>query len=90
MRKADACSARDALFRRVVIAAMDPSPADCWPTSWPTANANLAALATPTASGPESIPEQYLILVKCRDEKQQVALPERFRREGLECRALLA
>ena len=40
--------------------------------------------------GPESIPEQYLILVTCRDEKQQVELLERFGREGLECRALLA
>jgi len=28
--------------------------------------------------------------VKCRDEKQQVELLERFGREGLECRALLA
>ena len=42
------------------------------------------------AAGPESIPEQYLVLVTCRDEKQQVELLERFGREGLECRALLA
>ena len=55
-----------------------------------TANANLAALTTPPAPGPESIPEQYLILVKCRDEKQQVELLERFGREGVVCRALLA
>jgi hypothetical protein len=53
-----------------------------------TANATLAALTAPAAPGPESIPEQWLILVKCRDEKQQVELLERFGREGLECRAL--
>jgi hypothetical protein len=34
--------------------------------------------------------EQYLILVKCRDEKQQVELLERFQREELECKALLS
>jgi hypothetical protein len=35
------------------------------------------------------VPEQYLILATCRDEKQQVELPGRFRDEGLEGRALL-
>ena len=44
----------------------------------------------PAAPGLESIPEQYLILVKCRDEGRQVELLERFGRAGLECRALLA
>ena len=48
-----------------------------------SANANLAA----SAAGAESIPEQYLILVKCRDEKQQVELLERFGWEGPECKA---
>jgi hypothetical protein len=36
------------------------------------------------------IPEQYLVLVTCRDEKQQVELLARFQAEGLECRALLS
>jgi hypothetical protein len=36
------------------------------------------------------IPEQWLVLVTCRDEKEQVEMLERFRREGLECRALLS
>jgi hypothetical protein len=35
------------------------------------------------------VPEQWLVLVTCRDEKQQVELLERFRREGVECRALV-
>lgn len=33
---------------------------------------------------------QYLILVQCRDEPQQVELLERFAAEGLECTALVS
>jgi hypothetical protein len=55
-----------------------------------TANANLAALTTPPPPGLQSIPEQYLILLTCRDEKQQGELLERFRGDGLECKALLS
>jgi hypothetical protein len=33
--------------------------------------------------------EQFLVLVTCRDEQQQVELLERFGGEGLECRALV-
>ena len=36
-----------------------------------------------------SLPEQYLVLVQCQDEKQQTELLQRFAAEGLECRALL-
>ena len=36
-----------------------------------------------------AIPEQFLILVTCRDEKQQVELLGRFSAEGLECRAMM-
>ena len=35
-------------------------------------------------------PAQYLILVTCRDEKQQVELLGRLGSEGLECKALLS
>jgi hypothetical protein len=35
-------------------------------------------------------PEQYLILVKCRDEKDQVEWLGRLASQGLECRALLS
>jgi hypothetical protein len=38
----------------------------------------------------ESIPEQFLVLVECAGEGEQVELLERFRREGLKCRALLS
>jgi hypothetical protein len=36
------------------------------------------------------LPEQFLILVTCRDEGQQVELLARWRGEGLECKALLS
>ena len=53
-----------------------------------TANADLAAPPAPVPWQPQDIPEQYLILVTCRDEKQQRELLERFQREGLECKSL--
>jgi hypothetical protein len=38
----------------------------------------------------DEVPEQFLILVTCRDERHQVELLERFHTEGLDCRALLS
>jgi hypothetical protein len=38
----------------------------------------------------QAVPEQYLVLVECDDETEQVALLERFQRDGLRCRALLS
>jgi len=40
--------------------------------------------------GFDSIPEQFLLLSTCRDEKHQVELLERFQTEGLPCKALLS
>ena len=37
-----------------------------------------------------ALAEQFLVLVECRDEKQQAELFGRFTAEGLKCRALLA
>ncbi len=55
------------------------------------ANPQLAALlAEAPRPGIVDVPEQWLVLVTCRDEKQQVELLERFRREGVECRALVS
>jgi hypothetical protein len=55
-----------------------------------TAHPELAALTAERPPVEQDIPEQWLVLVTCRDEKQQVELLERFRREGLECKALLS
>ena len=40
--------------------------------------------------GPLPGPALFLILVTCRDGKQQVELLSRFASEGLECKALLS
>ena len=61
---------------------------DPWNSGVSFSERTAAARSRPL--GPESIPEQQLILATCRDEKQQVELLERFGREGLECRAPLS
>ncbi len=38
----------------------------------------------------EALPEQYLVLVTCRDEGQLYELLRRFQGEGLQCKALLS
>ena len=55
-----------------------------------TLTPDLAALTAPLPWRPQEIPEQYLVLVTCRDEKQQTELLERFRRDGLDCKPLLS
>jgi hypothetical protein len=55
-----------------------------------TAEGHLAALSASTPLRAVDCPAQYLILVMCRDEKQQVELLGRFGGEGLECKALLS
>jgi hypothetical protein len=35
-------------------------------------------------------PEQFLVLLTCRDEKHQVELLQRFKGEGLECKGLFS
>ena len=49
-----------------------------------------AAVERPVKALPAGISEQYLILVTCRDERQQVELLGRFQGEGLPCKALLS
>jgi hypothetical protein len=38
----------------------------------------------------KSCPEQFMVLINCRDEEHQVELLGRFQEEGLDCRALLS
>jgi hypothetical protein len=38
----------------------------------------------------QALVDQYLILITCRDEKQQVEMLGRFHQEGLCCKALLS
>ncbi|HKB42620.1 MAG TPA: hypothetical protein VKD72_39695 [Gemmataceae bacterium] len=38
----------------------------------------------------EGLPEQFLVLIQCASEAEQTALLERFRAEGLTCKALVS
>jgi hypothetical protein len=48
----------------------------------------LEKLVDPPGHGIDLVAEQYLILVTCRDENEQIELLARFKAEGLECQAL--
>ena len=65
--------------------AVDPELEAAWRAA---AEATLAA--RPEAPAVAMGPEQFLVLVTCRDERQQVELLGRFRSEGLDCKALLS
>jgi hypothetical protein len=61
---------------------------------WDTLAENAAAVEEELArigeEAPPDPPEQFLILVECGSEDEQVGLLERFQKEGLTCRALLS
>jgi hypothetical protein len=44
----------------------------------------------PNDTDPVVFPERFEVLVKCANEKQQIALVERLLEEGFECRALIS
>ncbi len=44
----------------------------------------------PAPPGIVDVPEQWLVLVTCRDENHHVELLEGFRRKGVECKALVS
>jgi hypothetical protein len=68
---------------------MTTTPSPDLEAAWHAAAA--AALANESPPGRvESVKEQFLILVTCRDEKHQVDLLGRFSAEGLVCQALLS
>jgi hypothetical protein len=67
-----------------------PTPCPELEAAWRTATeANCAPLADDAVRGLLPGPEQWMILVTCRDEREQVELLGRFHGEGLECKALL-
>ena len=75
---------------------MTAAPCDALANLWQSIDAASAATDASLAQarserpGQDGVPEQFLILVECADEAAQVALLERFQREGLKCRALLS
>jgi hypothetical protein len=53
------------------------------------AEASLAALSSTSPEAP-AVPEQFLILVTCRDEQHQTEMLARLSKEGVESKALVA
>jgi hypothetical protein len=49
-----------------------------------------AAIAGNPTEAIDAVPEQYLLLLTCRDEQHQVELLHRFQTEGLPCKPLLS
>jgi hypothetical protein len=76
---------------------MTPTDCDALSNLWASiALANNAADNTLDEAQAEQqkrqreVPEQFLILVECTDEQEQVALLDRFQGEGLKCKPLLS
>ncbi len=70
---------------------LTPSPSEELQAAWrAAAAASLGATVAPGSSPPEALPAQFLIVLTCRDEGQQIELLQRFAAEGLDCKALLA
>jgi Asp-tRNA(Asn)/Glu-tRNA(Gln) amidotransferase A subunit family amidase len=63
-------------------------------TLWAAVEDAAATRRTLSAAGskraPETVPEQFQVLVTCADEQEQVALLRRFKKEGLTCKALIS
>ncbi len=66
-----------------------PAPPEELRLAWEAA-ARTAMEQAPDRPLPRDLPEQYLVLVTCRDEAQQVELLGRLQAEGLACKALLS
>jgi hypothetical protein len=56
---------------------------------WENEAHKLLALEPPPWPGIKGIEDQFLILVTCRTEKEQVELLRRFKDDGVECKALV-
>jgi hypothetical protein len=70
---------------------LTPTPSPELQAAWQAAaEASLAALDDPLRRPVDPGPEQFYVLLTCKDERQQRDLLARFQAEGLECRALLS
>ena len=66
---------------------LTPTPSPDLDAIWQAAE---AAIQAKPAREIDTVPEQYLLLLTCRDERHQVELLQRFQTEGLPCKALLS
>jgi hypothetical protein len=79
---------QDQIHRRLLD--ITPTESEELEAAWQaTVEDHITALSGPPPAS-AVCPVQFLILVTCRDEKQQVELLERLGGEGLECKALLS
>jgi hypothetical protein len=70
---------------------LTPISSDDLQAAWRAAGeASLVAATAPDSAPLADVPAQFLILITCRDEKQQIGLLQRFAADDLECRALLS
>ena len=87
---------QDQLHQRL----LDLTPTDCselrglWQEAQQTIDSALDDKPRP-ATAPHDLAEpepepQYLVLIPCRDERQQTELLSRFLQEGLPCKALIS
>jgi hypothetical protein len=67
--------------------AVDPDLKAMWEAAAHQSVEAMERLKKPIA---QVVPEQYMLLVICSDEKHQLALLERFQAEGLQCKCLLS
>jgi hypothetical protein len=58
--------------------------------AWQSAAAILQTPHKDPRRGVQSAPEQYMVLITCRDEKEQIELLLRFKQDGLQCKALVS
>jgi hypothetical protein len=72
---------------RQTTATMKPELEAMWQAAAQQSLEALERLKKPIA---QVVPEQYMVLVMCQSEKEQLALLQRFQAEGLACKALLS
>ena len=70
---------------------LEITPVDCaeLEAAWQAAAEGVLSQAKPRRPI-TAIPEQFLVLVTCRDERSQTELLARFQSEGLDCKALIS
>ncbi len=69
---------------------LTPSRSEALRALWQATARSQAAAQAALEKAAKPIPQQYLILIECKDEEEQVELLERFQSKGLKCKALLS
>jgi hypothetical protein len=86
---AEMAQVQEQLYERLreTAPAVRPELAGMWEEA---ARQSLESLGHECKPIAQRVGEQYMVLVMCKDEKQQLTLLERFQGEGLACKALLS